>query len=251
MMLQSLLPLMLASAVAMAAAGPLVVSAAISLTDALQAIEKAYLAAGGAPVQFNFGPSNSLARQIVNGAPVDIFISADEAQMDYAARQGAIDMPSRRDLLSNRLAVVTPRGRTATVHEVRGLAQDSIRRIAIADPEAVPAGVYAKQYLEKQGMWDQLQPKLLSLTSVRAALAATETGGADAGIVYESDVAASSKVDLAFVVSDAAAPRIIYPAAIVARSRNKDAAARFLAFLATPEATGIFTRYKFGSPPAR
>lgn len=247
-MVRALLPLLLVAIVTTASAPPLLVSAAISLTDALQTVEKVYVAGGGGRVQFNFAGSNVLARQIVNGAPVDIFISADELQMDYAGREGAIDTRSRRDLLSNRLAVVTSRGRTTTVRDHRGLGQEAVRRIAIADPAAVPAGVYAKQYLETMGLWQQLQPKLLPLANVRAALAATESGGADAAIVYESDAATSNEVDLAFVVSGANAPRIIYPAAIVTRSSNKEEAARFLEFLTTSEATKIFTRYKFARP---
>jgi len=225
------------------------VSAAISLTDALQEIEKAYRAAGGGPVRFNFAASNVLARQIANGAPADIFISADLVQMQYAERAGAIRPGSSYYLLANRLAVVTPPGRPLRGSDASALADASIRRIAIGDPAAVPAGFYAKQYLERRGLWQALQRKLLPLSNVRAALGAVESGGADAAIVYESDAAASDRVALAFVVPAGEAPPIIYPAAIVGRSANRDAAERFLAFLRGPEARGIFRRLKFSLYP--
>jgi molybdate transport system substrate-binding protein len=219
------------------------VSAAISLTDALQEVEKAYANAGGGPVRFNFGGSNVLARQIVNGAPADVFISADEAQMNYADERGAIDRASRVELLSNRLAVVTPRGSGRTIKAVNELAE--LKRIAVADPAAVPAGVYARQFLEETGVWDRIQSRLVPLGNVRAALTAAESGAADAAIIYESDAAASSRVEVSFVVTGPAAPRIVYPAALVAASKNREAAATFLAFLRGPEARTIFRKYKF------
>ena len=223
---------------------PVLVSAAISLTDALVEIETLYRAAGGGPVLFNFAGSNVLARQIANGAPADIFISADLVQMHYAEQAGAIAPGSSSYLLSNALAVVTPPGRP-TLRTARDLAQPSVRRIAVGDPAAVPAGFYAKQYLERAGLWEQLQPKLLALSNVRAALGAVENGSADAAIVYHSDAAASKKAVLAFVVPDAEAPSIVYPAAIVKAAKNRAGAEKFLAFLRGPEARKVFERFKF------
>lgn len=224
---------------------PVLVSAAISLTDALLEIEKAYTSAGGGPLRFNFAGSNVLARQIVNGAPADLFISADLVQMRYVEQAGAVAPgSSSNDLLSNALAIVTPPGRPP-IGTVQDLTARSVRRIAIGDPAAVPAGFYAKQYLERVGLWEGLQPKLLPLVNVRAALAAVENGGADAAIVYHSDAAASNKVVLAFVVPDAEAPRIVYPAAILKGAKNRAGAEKFLAFLRGPEARVIFERFKF------
>lgn len=224
---------------------PLLVSAAISLSDALHAIERAYVEEGGGPVRFNFAGSNVLARQIVNGAPADLFISADDAQMDYAERAGAIDPATRRPVAGNRLAIVVPSDASAAMAGPRDLLAPRIRRIAIGDPAAVPAGKYAKAYLESAGLWDALQPKLLPLANVRAALAAAESGGADAAIVYESDTTTSKSVTLALLVSDDATPPIRYPAAIVSKSRNRPAAERFLAYLRSPRAQGVFARFKF------
>ena len=221
------------------------VSAAISLSGPLQEIAKAYQAQGGGEVRFNFAASNVLARQIVNGAPADVFISADQAQMDYAQRESAIEAGSRVRLLRNRLAVVTQSARTVSWRDAKALVGGDVKRIAIGDPAGVPAGVYAREYLEKTGLWHALEPKLLPLANVRAALGAVESGGADAGFVYESDAVSSPRVRIAFVIEGANAPEIVYPAALTARSRNRGAAATFLDFLRTPTATAIFARYKF------
>ena len=226
------------------------VSAAISLSDALVEIEKAYAASGGGPVRFNFAGSNVLARQIVNGAPADIFISADLAQMKYAERGGAVVPGSWTPLVGNTLAVVTPPG-GQPIRNAHGLLSPSVRRIAIGDPAAVPAGLYARHYLERLGLWQQLEPKLLPLVNVRAALAAVESGGVDAAIVYESDAAASGNAAVAFVVPVTEAPPIVYPMALVSHSRNRAAAERFARFLGSDQATGIFRRYRFSAPVSR
>lgn len=224
---------------------PIVVSAAISLTDVLQEVERAYVASGGRRVRFNFAASNVLARQIANGAPADIFISADLVQMDYVDQAGAIDRSTRGYLLTNRLVLVTPRGR-ARIAEGKGLLARDVRRIALGDPAAVPAGTYAKYYLQHDGLWEVLQPKLLPLANVRAALAAVESGSVDAAFVYETDAAASRRVEVSYVVPRTSTQPIVYPAAITARCKNRAAAERFLAFLRGPDARRIFERFKFG-----
>jgi molybdate transport system substrate-binding protein len=223
---------------------PLTVSAAVSLTESLEAIGKAYLGAGGGPVRFNFAGSNALARQLVNGAPADVFISADEAQMDVAARAGAIDAGSRVDLLGNRLAVIVRPG-NPPIREIRELLRTDIRRVALGDPSAVPAGVYARQYLQGQGVWDRIEGKVIPVGNVRAAVVAVENGSADAAIVYETDAGLARTAITALVLSGPGAPRIVYPAAIVARSGRRDAARRFLSFLRGPEAGAIFRKFKF------
>ncbi len=225
--------------------GPaLTVSAAISLTDALEAVSAAYAASGGGPVRFNFAGSNVLARQIAAGAPVDLFLSADEAQMAVAEQAGAIDPSTRVALLGNRLAVVTRRG-APPLADLAALATPQFRRIAIGDPFAVPAGVYARQYLSASNLWTALEPKLVPVGNVRAALTAAASGSVDAAFVYETDAAMSRSVALAFVVSGPGQPRIVYPAALTRRTRNRDAALRFLQFLSGPDAAAIFRRFGF------
>jgi molybdate transport system substrate-binding protein len=223
---------------------PLTVSAAVSLTESLEAVDRAYLAAGGGPVRFNFAGSNVLARQLVNGAPADLFISADTAQMDVAAKAGAIDAGSRVDLLGNRLAVIV-RPDSRPIREIRDLLGAEIGRVALGDPSAVPAGVYAREYLRTLGVWDAIEKKVVPVGNVRAAVTAVENGSADAAIVYETDAALSRTAITALVVTGPGAPRIVYPAAIVAGSRQREAASRFLSFLRGREAGAIFRQFKF------
>jgi len=226
---------------------PLTVSAAISLTNVLEAIARAYAEAGGGPVRFNLAGSNVLARQLVNGAPADLFISADEAQMAVAAQAGVLDNASRVDLLSNRLAVVArpQSGGGLAIRRVDDLLRPEVKRIAVGDPAAVPAGVYGRDYLKAAGVWTQLESKILPVANVRAALAVVENGSADAAMVYETDASLSTTAVTAFVVSGPHAPRIVYPAAVVARSRQRDAAHRFLSFLRGSAASAIFRRFGF------
>jgi molybdate transport system substrate-binding protein len=226
---------------------PLTVSAAISLTDSLEAIAKSYASTGGDRVRFNFAGSNALARQLVNGAPADVFISADEAQMDVAERAGAIDRATRVALLGNRLAVITRKDNAtgSLIRNVHDLVREDVRRIALGDPSAVPAGVYARGYLQAAGLWPQVAPKIVPVANVRAALTVVENGSADAAIVYETDAALATTAVTAFVVTGPAAPRIVYPAAVVAHSRQRDAAARFLSFLTGAQAAAIFRRFGF------
>jgi molybdate transport system substrate-binding protein len=219
------------------------VSAAVSLTESLRGVAARYESRHGERVVLNLGASNTLARQIAAGARVDVFISADEAQMKVVAADLAPG--TRVELLSNQLAVAVAPGRAARVRTALDLADGSIRRIAIGDPAAVPAGVYARTYLERIGIWAQLQPKLVPSGSVRLALAAVENEAADAAIVYRTDIATSDRLVEAFVVPAADGPRIVYPAAVIRSAPNRDGGMRFLAFLKTPEARAIFVRAGF------
>ena len=215
----------------------------------MEAAAAAYRESGGGPVRFNFAGSNTLARQLVNGAPADLFISADNAQMDVAAAAGAIDRSTRVDLVENRLVVMV-RPDHATIRSVRDLLDPAIRRVAIGDPAAVPAGVYARQYLEAAGLWTAMQPRLVPTSNVRAAVTALENGSVDAAIVYASDAAIAANTVRTIPLGGAGIPRVVYPAAVVERSRNRHEAVRFLAFLRSPAAAAIFARYHF-TPIAR
>lgn len=227
------------------AAKPITVSAAVSLTDVLAAIAEQYGREGHGSIRFNFGASNVLARQIASGAPVDLFVSADEAQMDVVAAAGMIAEGSRVDLVRNQLAVVVPSDRPRTMTSVRELTGAAFRRIAIGDPRAVPAGVYAKALLEREGVWGELEPKLVPSVSVRAALAAVEAGAVDAAIVYRTDARVALKASLAHVVPVDRGPRIVYPAAIVRGSQVPEETTRFLNYLRGAAAARIFERFGF------
>jgi molybdate transport system substrate-binding protein len=220
----------------------IVVFAAASTTDALQEIAKEYKAESGNDVTFSFGSSSTLARQIVAGAPADAFLSADLAQMDSLETAGLVRKEDRKALLSNQLVVIAPAGSTRTIVDPRALADAP--RVAIADPESVPAGIYARTWLDSLGLWSTIRPKVVPTLDVRAALAAVESERADVGIVYRTDAAASQKVRIAYVVPAETGPKIVYPVARLASSRGK-AAAGFVAFLSGPKARAIFVRHGF------
>ncbi len=228
--------------------GPILVSAAVSLSAALEELGPRYTREAGVPVRFNFAASNILARQIVEGAAVDLFISADEAQMRLVADAGLVETGTRVVLLTNGLAVVTRRDWPRPLRNLGDLGGQDVRRIAIGDPAAVPAGVYARQALERAGVWSLVQPRLVPTVSVRAALAAADEGNTDAAIVYRTDVAAARHARLAFVVSPGDAPPIVYPAAVMSGAPNPAAARAWLGWLRGPSARATFERHGFGVP---
>jgi molybdate transport system substrate-binding protein len=229
--------------VPLAGAEPLRVAAAASLSDALREVA----AQSHVPVVFNFGSSSILARQIEEGAPVDVFISADEAKMDGLAQRGLIVVRSRADILSNTLVVVVPKDHGAHIRSANDLAG---RSLALAQPDSVPAGIYAKRYLQTKRLWDRIAPHVIPVENVRAALAAVESGNVDAAIVYRTDALISHKVRVAFEVPRAESPAIVYPAAVIAESQQKADALRFVAFLQSRAARDVFRRYGFLLPHA-
>jgi molybdate transport system substrate-binding protein len=211
------------------------VSAAASLQDALRTIAATYERRTGDHVVFNFGASSTLALQIRAGAPVDVFFSADDAKLDSVA----IVPGTRRTLLSNTLAVVANR----PLHSARELT--ALQRIAIAEPSSVPAGIYARQWLQRLGLWEAILPRVIPTADVRAALAAVDGGNVDAAIVYRTDALLAKHARIALVVTGGSAPRIVYPVAIVRGTRHPAAARRFWEYLQSREAAAVFRKYGF------
>jgi molybdate transport system substrate-binding protein len=226
-------------------AGDVKVFAAASLTDVLQAIARDYAAKSSDPVSFNLAGSNVLARQIEQGAPADIFFSADEAQMKNVEKAGLLDAATRRDLLSNTLVIVAPEDSSLEKFQPADFAKPSIKRIALADPRTVPAGVYSKQYLTKLGLWSKIEGKIVPTANVRAALAAVESENADTGIVYQTDASSSRKVKVIYAVPRADGPKIAYPIALLKASAGNVAAKKFLLYLESPAAHAVFAHYGF------
>ena len=220
------------------------VFAAASLADALAEVGSAWEAASGHHAVFNFGASSDLSRQIRAGAPADVFFSADSAQMDALEREGLVRAADRSDLLSNTLVVIVPVASTARVTSARDLT--AFKTIALADPQAVPAGVYARTWLEGLGLWRELGPRIVPTLHVRAALAAVESENVEAGIVYRTDAAESKRARIALEVPREQGPKVRYAVAALARSGRKAAiATEFVEFLHSPAARAVFTRHGF------
>jgi molybdate transport system substrate-binding protein len=223
------------------------VAAASSLAEALEEIAAAWRnTPGGALVRANVAASNTLARQLEHGAPADVFLSADEAQMDRLEAAGLLLAGTRIDLLTNRLVIVTPPTSALRLEGPRDLLQPAVERLALGDPEAVPAGVYARRHLEALGLWRELAPRLVAAESVRGALAAVASGNADAAVVYRTDALGQPRVRIAAEIAAPGGPRIVYPAAVLRASRRPDLARRFLAYLRGPQAAAVFRRRGFG-----
>jgi molybdate transport system substrate-binding protein len=224
-------------------AAEILVSAAASLTDVLREMAPSYEAKSGDKLIFNLGASSMLARQIQEGAPSDVFFSADEEKMDALQKKGLIRKDSRKSLLSNTLVIVVANDSAIKIQSAHDLKK--ARRIAIAEPTTVPAGIYARQYLEKIGLWTKLIDSFIPTDNVRAALAAVESGNVDAGIVYKTDAGMSKKVKIAFEVPVSEGPKISYPVAVVKDSKSLAAAEAFVKYLASDEASAVFTKYGF------
>jgi len=228
----------------LAAASEITVFAAASLTNALKEIGTRYEKTTGEKVIFNFAASNTLAQQIQAGAPADLFFSADEAKMDDLDQANLIVRDTRRDLLGNSLVIITPTA-GVKITQAGDLTQIAIKHLSLGDPKAVPAGVYAKAWLESAGLWEALQTRIVPAENVRAAMAVVESGNAEAGIVYKTDAAISKKVVIALEIPAAEGPKIIYPAAVLSDSRNKEAARKFLLHLGGKQAAEIFAKFGF------
>lgn len=224
----------------------LVVSAAASLTDVMRELADRYRAETGVILRINSAGSNTLARQIVEGAGVDVFLSADEAQMDIVEGAGRVVAGTRTDVLLNTLVVVVPAGgeERARLSTPGDLAGPGVRRVAMGNPASVPAGVYGRQWLESLGLWARVAPRVVSLPTVRAALAAVEEGRVDAGIVYATDARSTTAVRVAMTVPVAGAPRIVYPAAAI-RGAHEARAATLVRWLHGEAAMEIFRRAGF------
>jgi len=231
------------------AAEELQVSAAASLSDVLKELVATWRANGGEPVALNLAGSSTLARQIELGAPADLFLSADEAQMDRVAKAGRLLDGSRHALLGNTLVVVTPADSLLAIRTPESLAAPAIRRIALADPQAVPAGVYARRWLTSIGLWTRIESRVVPLENVRAALAAVASGNVDAGIVYATDAAVCERCRVDLKVEGPRAPKIVYPLAILADSTHLEEARRFSAFLGSAAARTTFERWGFSTLP--
>ncbi|MEF3312845.1 molybdate ABC transporter substrate-binding protein [Paenibacillus sp. GYB004] len=228
----------------------LLVSAAASLTDALNELKNVYERSHPAvKLTFNFGASGALQQQIEQGAPADLFLSAAVKNMKTLLDKQLIDENEQQAILRNELVVVVPNDDKGEWRAAADLAASKVKRIAIGIPESVPAGSYAKEALTAAKLWEVLEPKLVQAKDVRQVLSYVETGNADAGFVYKTDAMSSQKVKVAFTVDPSTYTPALYPAGVVKTTRHPELSRELFRFLQTKEAADIFSKYGF-SPAA-
>jgi molybdate transport system substrate-binding protein len=224
------------------------VAAAISMKDALEALEKRFSErAGAAKVAFSFGASGILQKQIEEGAPVDVFISAAPTQMNALEEKGLLLAGTRRDVAGNRLVLVVPVGST-NVYNLEDLKKPEVNNIAIGEIRSVPAGQYAAEALRNLKLFDELQSKFVYAQNVRAVLTYVSGRDADAGFVYETDAKTTDKVTIAMVLPASSYTPVVYPAAVTRNSQNVAAAKAFLEFLSSEDGRTILEKYGFTAP---
>ena len=226
----------------------LTIFAAASLKEALDENVKALTAKSGYQVRVSYAGSNALARQIENGAPADLFIPADEEWMDYAAQKNLISAGTRRNLVTNRLVLIAPvdskvQLRIAPKFALAQALQGG--RLALANPDAVPAGKYARAALTNLGIWGEVEKSLTRSENVRASLVLVARGEAPLGIVYATDAKAEPKVRVVDTFAANLHPPVVYPAAIVAGKVNPVTQA-LLNYLSNAEARTVWSKYGFG-----
>lgn len=234
--------LLMFSVVRPVSAEEVTIFAAASLADCLREVAAGFEKATGHEVVLAAGGSSDLARQIRAGAPADVFFSADAAQMDGLEKAGLVRAQDRANVLSNALVVVVPSEGAVVIRGARDLVR--LKRLALADPDAAPAGVYARKWLESVGLWSALAQNVIPTLDVRAALAAVESNHVDAGIVYRTDALLSKRVKLAFEVPRREGPDIVFVLAPIAASR-KPATAALVRYLTSPEALVVYARHGF------
>jgi molybdate transport system substrate-binding protein len=231
-----------------ARAQSLTVFAAASLTEAMRATDQAWTARGHPRLLFSFGASSTLARQLDQGAPANIFASADEEWMDWAVKRQLIVEETIRDVLTNKLVLVVPKDQAHQIEITRGFDLAALLgrsgRLAVGDPAHVPAGRYAQQALTKLGLWDAMRNRLAPADSVRSALLLVERGEVPAGIVYLTDAMVSSQVAVAGTFPADSHERIAYPFAVT-RHGDTPAARSLMTFMTGPEGLKIFKHFGF------
>lgn len=224
---------------------PLTISAAISLTDALEDIKDIYEAQNDVELTFNLGGSGTLAQQIQQGAPVDVFISANQHWMDTLEAENFIQLDTRSNITGNRLVVITSDTSEFKEASMPDILTENIDKIAIGNPDSVPAGKYTEQMLHALHMWDKLEDNFILAKDVRQVLTYVETGNSGIGFVYESDALTSDTVKVLTAVDGKLHDPILYPGAVLVDSKHSEAAHNFLSFLESDVAQEILENYGF------
>lgn len=224
----------------------LTISAAASMEGALKEIQKEYEASHeNVKLFYNFGSSGALQQQILQGAPVDLFLSASVEKFDVLVEKGVIDQNDAIDLIKNELVLIQNKQTANKLNEFADLGNESIKRLSIGTPEIVPAGAYAKETLESLKLWDALEAKFVFAKDVRQVLTYVETGNVDAGIVYKTDAMDSVKVEVISVAPPNSHSPIIYPLGMIKDSKQKDEAEAFYQYLQSDSSAEIFKKHGF------
>ncbi|WLD94257.1 molybdate ABC transporter substrate-binding protein [Alkalihalobacillus sp. AL-G] len=222
------------------------VSAAASLSDVLQGIETEFETEHpSVDVVLNLASSGTLQRQIEQGAPADLFLSASVEKFEALRMKGLLDEEYTNQLLKNQLVLVTQKDRNVNLADLNGLTQSNIERIAIGVPASVPAGRYAKETLKNVEIWNTIENKMVYAKDVRQVLTYVETGNVDFGFVYATDANVSNDVKIIQAIESSLHTPIVYPVGIIQNSRVKDAAISFYTFLKTEEVQATFKDYGF------
>ncbi len=224
----------------------LTVSAAASLNEALKEVKESFENENPQiKLLYNIGGSGALKQQILQGAPVDLFLSASKEQFNDLIQEGIVDSKHQFDLLGNQLVLISTKENPADLIGFSDLTQSKVNKIAIGIPESVPAGKYAKQTLQNTGVWEQLEPFVIQTKDVRQVLTYVETGNVDAGIVYMTDVKVSDKVKIIAAADETTHDSIVYPAGMIESTPYKKEAELFLGYLKSNTAKTIFEKYGF------
>ncbi|MBC8014875.1 MAG: molybdate ABC transporter substrate-binding protein [Sporomusaceae bacterium] len=224
----------------------LTVSAAVSLRDVLAEIQNHYQVKHSAvKINFNLGASGSLQKQIEEGAPVDIFISAAAKQMDDLEKKSLIKKETRKNLVENQLVLIVPRNSLLQLASFEDLSKGEVKQFAMGVPESVPAGQYTQQVLRKLDLYHIVQPKTVLAKDVRTVLTYVETGNVEAGTVYKTDAAANDKVKIIAAAPAGTHDAIVYPIAMLSAAKQVKAAEEFIDYLSSPESKAIFEKHGF------
>ena len=222
------------------------VSAAASLTETFTDIASQFETENpGTKVSLNFGSSGNLRMQVEEGAPVDIFASADETQMDILANKSLIVNNSRKDFAHNSLVLIVPENSTLNITGIKDLTDPKVQRISIGNPDSVPVGKYARFALTEAGLWSQLEKKMVLAEDVKQVLTYVERGEVDAGFVYTTDAKTAEPGTIKIVTNVSVSIPVTYPIAMVSSSEHKEKAQKFVDFVTGKEGQAILNEYGF------
>ena len=222
----------------------IMVSAAASLTEAVTEISENFQEETGIEVVLNFSSSGSLQKQIEEGAPADIFLSASKSKMDKLEEKNLIDVDSRKDYLNNHLVLIVSEEYKDEIKSIEDLLESGVK-LSVGEPESVPAGKYAKQSLEYYDMWDKLTGQMVYAKTVKQVAQYVESGESPAGIVYMTDTTLLEHSYVNMVLDEESHTPIVYPLAIIKESKNKDIAEEYIDYLQNEESRSIFVKYNF------